>query len=285
MNDILIKKNYSPTIAVVILTLNEEINIERCILSANWANEVIVLDSGSIDKTLSIAHKHGIKTYVHIQNRPFKISDQRNYALEECNLSSDWVLFLDADEIITPELQKNLKCTLQTNTEFNAYALTPKYIFWGKWLKKTQGYPNWHDRMVKLREVKFVGGVWEHFDETAKKGFIKIPYVHYANSHGFDIWIDKHQRYSSWNAQIYFNYLKTKDTIELKTNRKLVLRKLAAKFLFFTPPLRFIHMFIIRGGFLEGWKSFLFCSLYFIYESMTYIKVIELKRLEKNKDL
>jgi len=136
-------KSFKPTIAIVILTLNEEINIERCILSVNWADEIIVLDSGSNDRTTSIANKHGIKSYIHIQEKPFRISEQRNYALDNCNLSSDWILFIDADEIITKELEREIKFTLLSNLEFNAYSLTPKYIYLGKWLKLTQGYPNW----------------------------------------------------------------------------------------------------------------------------------------------
>ena len=97
-------KSFKPTIAIVILTLNEEINIERCILSVNWADEIIVLDSGSNDRTTSIANKHGIKSYIHIQEKPFRISEQRNYALDNCNLSSDWILFIDADERISDDL-------------------------------------------------------------------------------------------------------------------------------------------------------------------------------------
>jgi len=141
------------------------------------------------------------------------------------------------------------------------------------------------DRLVKLREVRFEGYVWEHFDKNAKRGFLKNPYLHYAHSHGFDDWIDKHQRYSSWNAQIVFNYLRTKDKTAFYTPRKVTLRTFSAIFWFLVPFVRFIYMFIIRGGFFEGWRSFLFCYQYFIYESMTLMKIIELKILDKNKDL
>ena len=166
---------------------------------------------------------------------------------------------------------------------FNAYKLTPKYLFWGKWLKLTQGYPNWHDRLLNKDEVWIEGGVWEHFNKQAKVGYIKIPYKHYANSKGFDDWLERHDRYSSWDAKNINDYLNHKSGIG--TERKVFSRKLLANIWPIRPFLRFFHMYIIRLGFMEGWRSLFFCLLYFLYEFMIVVKIIELKRLKAKKQL
>lgn len=272
------------SIGIVILTLNEELNIASCINSVSWANEIVILDSGSNDETTSIAKSKGARVYTNIQEKPFNISLQRNFALENCGLTSDWILFLDADETISDELKEEI-CKKINSTEFNAFSLTPKYYFWGKWLKKTQGYPNWHDRLLKRGEVHFEGGVWEHFSLNAKIGFINKPYNHYANSKGFNDWIERHLRYANWDAQKNFESLTSKDATNIGTNRKIKLRKIALKFWFLRPWGRFINMYLFRLGFLEGWKSFLFCNLYFIYELIILVKTIELLRINNQKPL
>lgn len=272
------------TIGVVILTLNEEINLEKCINSVKWANEIVVLDSGSIDDTIKIAKLNNARTYLNIQKPTFKISEQRNYALKNCQLTSEWILFLDADETVPDSLYNDIILSI-ANNNYNAYSLTPKYLFWGKWLKRTQGFPNWHDRLLKHENIYFSGGVWEHFTGDFNRGYIRTPYNHYANSKGFFDWLDRHKRYSNWDAQTTMAFLESKDATSLNTTRKLRLRSIATKFWYLRPWFRFFHMYILRGGFLEGWKSFIFCLHYFIYEMMVVIQIIELKRIKENKDL
>ena len=268
--------------SVIILTKNEELNIENCISSISNECEVIVLDSGSTDKTELISKNLGAKFFVNRQSGSFIISDQRNWGLKNCQLKNKWVLFLDADEEMNLNLHQTIIEKIKSNI-FNAYKLTPKYLFWGKWLKLTQGYPNWHDRLLNKDEVWIEGGVWEHFNKQAKVGYIKIPYKHYANSKGFDDWLERHDRYSSWDAKNINDYLNHKSGIG--TERKVFSRKLLANIWPIRPFLRFFHMYIIRLGFMEGWRSLFFCLLYFLYEFMIVVKIIELKRLKAKKQL
>ena len=270
------------TYSVIILTKNEEVNIANCINSIPNECDVVVLDSGSTDKTELISRNSGAKFYTHIQSGPFLIADQRNWGLKNCQLNNKWVLFLDADEEMNINLHQKIIFNIKS-TVFNAYKMTPKYLYWGKWLKLTQGYPNWHDRLLKKDEVWIEGGVWEHFNEQAQVGYIRIPYNHYANSKGFSDWLERHDRYSSWDAETINEYLKHNRGIG--TVRKVVLRKLLAKIWLIRPFLRFFHMYIIRLGFLEGWRSLFFCFNYFLYEFMIVVKIIELKRLEAGKKL
>lgn len=266
-------------ISAIILTKNEVCNLKRCVDSLQWCQEIIVVDSGSIDGTIQLAESLGIKLFTHIQPPPFKISEQRNWALENCQLKSEWVLFLDADEIIPPDLATEIQFVCSaSNQEYNAYELPARYLFWGKWLKLTQGYPNWHSRLLKLGEVTFTGGVWEYFSPGAKVGRINLPYDHYANSKGFGDWLERHDRYSSWDAQKVVDFLETGKATALGTERKLKLRLLAAKLWFMRPIVRFIQMYFLRLGFLEGITALIFCLLYAMYEFMTVVKIIELRR-------
>ncbi|MEH2455232.1 glycosyltransferase family 2 protein [Nostoc sp.] len=266
-------------ISAAILTKNEVCNLNRCIDSLQWCQEIIVVDSGSTDGTIQLAESLGAKVFTHIPSLPFKISEQRNWALQNCNLKSEWVLFIDADEVIPSNLATEVQRICSANNQqYNAYELPARYLFWGKWLKLTQGYPNWHSRLLKLGEVTFTGGVWEHLASGAKVGRINIPYDDYANSKGFGDWLERHDRYSSWDAQKVVEFLETGKASALGTERKLKLRLLAAKLWFIRPIIRFLQMYFLRLGFLEGITAVIFCLLYAMYEFMIVVKIIELRR-------
>lgn len=267
--------------SIIILTKNEGEIIGKCLDKLPPGIDVFVLDSGSTDNTEEQAISKGAHLSTHNMS-PFIISEQRNWALKNLPIKTEWVLFLDADEYISEELhQKIIESTQQS--DYNAFRLTPKFIFWGKWMKRIQGYPNWHDRLLKKDEVKIEGGVWEKFDENAKVGHITIPYDHYANIKGFNSWLEKHNRYASWDAQKTYDFLyQNKD---IGTSRKKTLRKLSAKLWWMRPWSRCFYMYFIRLGFLEGWQAFYLMMHYFLYEYMIVFKIIELKRLAKHKSL
>ena len=96
------------SIVAIILTKNEENNIERCIESVQFCKDVVVLDSGSNDRTAEIAVRLGAKVFVHIQPPPFKISEQRNWILDQYPFQKEWILYIDADEVVTKPLAAEL---------------------------------------------------------------------------------------------------------------------------------------------------------------------------------
>ncbi|MFZ5806623.1 MAG: glycosyltransferase family 2 protein [Verrucomicrobiota bacterium] len=283
MNDSI---SHHPSICAVILTKDEEKNLPRCIASLKWCSKIIILDSGSTDRTCEVASSLKVQVVTHIPSQPFLISEQRNWILDHDDLQTEWVLFLDADEEIPADLASEIQrlCS-QTDSAYNAYELTPRYLFWDRWLKRTQGYPNWHPRLLKRGEVKFCGGVWEHFDKNARVGRILIPYNHYANSKGIADWIIRHNRYSSWDADIAFQYLQTGQETSLLTQRKKFLRKCAAQLWPFRPFARFIQMYFLRLGFIEGIPALVLCVMYAVYEFMVVVKIAELRRLHYHKNL
>jgi len=273
-------------ITAVVLTKNEAANLSRCIASLRWCAEVVVLDSGSTDGTPELARTLGVRVCTHVQPAPFRIDLQRNWALDQAAITTGWVLFLDADETTPPALAVALEriCADPAGAA-DAYELTPRYLFWGQWLKRTQGYPNWHPRVVRLGHARFAGGVWEHFGPGTRVGRIDEPYDHYANSKGLSDWLARHDRYSSWDAERITDYLENGTADRLGTTRKLGLRVWAARLWPLRPWLRFLQMYFLRLGFLEGSAAFSFCLLYFCYEWMTVVKIVELRRRRRGLPL
>ena len=266
-----------PTIAGVVLTLNEEQNLVRCLRSLSWCDHLLVLDSGSTDSTMDIALSFGCQFVVHRQSPPFLITDQRNYALLRCGLTTDWVFFLDADEEVGVSLSTQILSTILHGTQ-SAYELAPRYWFLGRWLRRTQSYPNWHPRLVKRGCNTFSGGVWEHFSDQLDIGRIYIPYEHYAFSKGLDDWLERHQRYSRADARELLAFLRQSHDPSALSPRKRRLRFLSSSLWYIRPLLRFVQKYILNLGFTEGYQSLVFSLLISFYDLMTVIRVIQERR-------
>lgn len=274
-----------PTITGVILTLNEEKDLPRALASLHWCDQLIVLDSGSVDNTKHVAESNGAQFYVHIQKPPFMISEQRNWAIHNCHVTSDWVIFLDADEEVGPSLARDILDCIQNTSSLHAYELTPRYWFLGKWLKRTQGFPNWHPRLLRRGYCHFEGGVWESFSNNLEVGRLFEPYEHYAFSKGIDDWIERHMRYATWEAHCTYEYLQTNRKSSFLTSRALLLRVLASRLWYFRPPARFLQKYIFQLGILEGWQGLLYSLLISFYDLIVVVKTIEHFRLKRGKPL
>ena len=269
------------SVSGVVLCLNEECNLERSLKSLSWCDEVVVVDSGSSDNSVSVAKRCGARVVEKQRTGQFIVSEQRNWAIDHCNLKGQWVLFLDADEEIGHSCKMDILTTISCTSAADAYEMTPRFWFLGRWLKRTQGYPNWHPRLLKKGSITFEGGVWECFTKTGNIGRIKTPYEHYAFSKGIEDWLERHQRYANWEAKKICDYLETGNKNLLGTRRWLRLRRLTAQFWPLRPLLRFIQKFILQGGYTEGWQGFVFSLLMSGYDLITVIKVIEYRRQRK----
>ena len=278
--------NRHPRISAVVLTKNEELNIERCIQSLHFCAEVIVLDSGSTDHTEDIAKRLGAVWRVHVQPPPFRISEQRNWILDHHAFpEGQWILYLDADEVVTPALRDRLLRIADGEGHAEYYELTPRYLFMGRFLKRTLGYPNWHARLLRFGSTRFAGGVWEHFSNPRAPGRIEEPYDHFAYSKGFSDWLARHDRYSSWDAERAAAFLESGDSADLGTSRKVGMRKFAARIWPLRPFARFFLLYVLRMGFVEGWQSLVFSIMYAQYEFMTVVKIIEIGRKKRGEPL
>lgn len=271
--------NNNQTVTGVVLTLNEEAHLSRALVSLSWCDEVLVVDSGSTDRTAEVAKDCGARFVQHIQEPPFLITEQRNWALEYAGISSDWVVFLDADEVISDQTALAIINRIHlAPADVVGFEMSPRYWFLGCWLKHTQQYPSWHPRIVRRGRVKFYGGVWEEFSTREVIARIPEPYEHYAFSKGLDDWVIRHLRYSDWDAATTIEYLKTGNRSDLLTSRQITRRTLSAKLWPIKPLTRFIQKYLLNLGFLDGWAGLIFSFLMSTYELFVVIKIVDLLR-------
>jgi glycosyltransferase involved in cell wall biosynthesis len=277
------------TIAAVVISLNEAINLPRCLQSVGWCEERLLVDSGSRDGSQAIAQRCGARVLEHRQTGRFSFTEQRNWALDHGGLHSDWVLFLDADEEISPACRLAIEqATAQAQAASDGpvgFELTPRYWFLGRWLRHSQGYPNWHPRLVRRGRLRLTGSMWESFPAGSHVGRIAVPYEHYAFSKGIDDWLERHIRYADWEAEHTLAFLDGEGSRALGTDRHLRLRRLAARLWPLRPLLRFSQKYLLQRGFLEGWQGLVFALLMAGYELITVVKMVERRRMARGLPL
>ncbi|MFF1252986.1 glycosyltransferase family 2 protein [Pseudarthrobacter sp. NPDC058329] len=271
----------SPTVSAVILTLNEEETIKHAITSLSWCDEIFVVDSESQDRTCEIAEALGAKIYKHQQEGAFLISEQRNWALQSLPFTGEWILFMDADEESTEEFREQVMRAASTAT-CDAFYAAPAFMYYGKWLKRTSGYPNWHPRIVKANSsVKFTGGVWEDFDEPEAAGRISAPYIHETNAKGLEDWLTKHVRYAKWESDRIRNRSASGTS---KADRRGLLRAIRYRLGGLRKYAATAYLFIGRRGFLDGAEGRSYLRRMFIYELLIDEFGLEgLKRAKKGE--
>lgn len=272
----------SPTITAIILTLNEAETIENCLKSLSWCNELIVVDSGSTDQTIQIASNAGARVFSHVQDGQFLISEQRNWALNKLEIRTDWAVFMDADEESTEEFQQAVISQLAT-TSFSAFYAAPAFMYHGRWLKRTSGFPNWHPRIVNTSSSnRFTGGVWEDFEQKANVGYITVPYVHRTNFKGLADWIEKHLRYADWESQ---KIIDVQLGVAVVDSRRQLLRRIKYSAGFLRPFLALFYLGIIRLGVLEGKEGRSYLRRMFIYELLTQEYIADKITISKGGEL
>ena len=271
------------SVTVIILSLNEEQNIAQALNSVkDWAQEIVVLDSGSTDNTVKIAEIYGAKVY----HRKFdNYANQRNNALKELPISNDWILFLDADEYLTPELKKEITQAL-ANTAFNGFYIKRRFYFMDRWIKHGGYYPTWILRLFKKDKGYIEREVNEHFVVEGKVGYLKNDFVDH-NHKGISEWIDKHNRYSTFEAEELYKFKlrrkagekdKFADLSGSQAQKKRWIREHIWNPLMpplIRPLIYFFYRYIIRLGFLDGKAGF----IYHFLQGLWYPFLIDVKYL------
>jgi ubiquinone/menaquinone biosynthesis C-methylase UbiE len=243
-------------ISVMIIAKNEEARIEEALKSAQWADEIIVVDSFSTDRTVEIAKKYTDKIF----QRAFDdFSAQKNFALSKC--SNNWIFSLDCDERISPGLQKAILSAADTSYGYSAYKIKRINKIFGKELRYAAGndYPV---RLFNKERAKFLQPIHEILDIEGRIGTLEGELIH-ASTPDLRSEFDKTERYTEHEARWL-----------LERNIKPSLVKLC-----FYPPLVFLDLFIIKKGFLDGYAGFLFA---FASARYSYIKYLKARRLFKN---
>lgn len=250
-------------LTVAVLTLNEQANLPGCLAAVPAGIKTIVVDSGSTDGTREIAEASGARVYLN----PWPgFAAQRNFTLERCDIETDWVLFIDADEIFEAPFWQWAERTLPTNPAFDAVFIDSRLVLDGVRLNHAPGYPLYHARLIRCQPGAFVVGNAGH-NETVKEGlrveWLNIPYLHHWQSGSLLPWMRKHLQL----AEMEISASSTADG--LITRRARLNRSLAPG------PLRiisrFIYHYILRGGFRDGRAGFKFACMYAWYEMTKWL--------------
>lgn len=270
------------TLAVIILTYNEEANIAQALDSvAGWADEIFILDSQSTDRTLEIAGRYGC----HIaQNKFENYAKQRNHALDHLPIHSEWVFFLDADEWLSEELKKEISALIATSPVENGFYIKRRLIWMRRWIRRGY-YPSWQLRLFRHGKGRCEGrAVNEHLIVEGITGNLRNDFTD-ENKKGVSDWIAKHNGYATREAQELLNTRSMRSYQEIdvslfgsQAQRRRWLRYKVWNNL---PPLirpffYFIYRYILLGGFLDGREAFIFHFL----QALWYPLLIDIKYLE-----
>lgn len=270
-------------LSILIPTKDEERNLEECIACVRWADEIIVFDSLSTDKTVSLAEKLGARV---IQRKFDNFATHKNWALDHIDFVHPWILMVDADERITPELAQEIADLLAGTPQFNGYYVARKNNMAGRWIVHGGYYPNWSLRLLKRGHGRYESRiVHEHILLDGPAGYLKHPLLH-KDDKGIERYIDRHNVYSSMEAvEVYRNLMRNRHDRLLPSSlfskgpeRRRYLKNLAYRYLPMRSLFKFLWMYIVRLGFLDGRGGFRFCLLHTFYEYQVSLKLEELRR-------
>lgn len=296
----------SVPVAVLVPVKNEQINIASCLRRLAWAEQVAVIDSQSTDDTIALSQASDAEVYQFEYDRSTGWPKKKNWALEHVPWRHEWVLIVDADEHITPELAKEIEdiVTGKNKSEGNAsgdgYWLNRKFMFLGRWLKGGGWYPSWNLRLFKHRIGRYerigdLGDTGSGDNEvhehpvllTGEAGYLEHDMLHYAYR-DLSTWIEKHNRYTTWEAHAWGAHargvmdtsgVKAKlfgTTIERHRWLKKHTRNLPAR-----PLLRFCFDYFIRRGIRDGYPGLVMATNMAWYEFMSVAKRREMEIIKK----
>ncbi len=256
-------------LSVALATFNEENNIDLCLKPIQgWADEIVVVDGTSSDKTVERARKYGAKVII-TNNKPvFHINKQM--AIDECK--GDWILQLDADEVITDDLKREISDILASKNNFSAYWITRRNLFLGRWLKKCGQFPDPVIRLFKNGKARLpCKSVHEQMVVSGEIGTLKNSMDHHS-SPSFSEYLKRSNRYTSLSAQ---------ELMKGKT------RPSAYQFLksIWMCNKTFLLIFFRHKGFADGFAGLVFSFFSGFHFITSYIKFWEIYHQKRKLDI
>jgi len=264
--------------SVLILTLNEEANLPRCLASLKGIDDVVVLDSGSNDRTREIARTAGAR----VVERPFdNFASQRNYAQQHIPVRHPWVFHLDADEEMTADLVAECDTAL-ARPDVDGYIVAPRMIFRGRWIRHCTDYPAYQARFVRAPDFRFVQvGHGQREAPDMRLGRLTQNYLHHVPEDASE-WLAKHRRYAREEAEEVLrnrslNRGKPKLTTTDSLERRRAVKSLSHQ-LPFRGSARFVYQYFLRRGFLDGRAGLEYCTWLARYEGFVAQELRSLSR-------
>lgn len=263
--------------SVLILTLNEERDLPRCLASVGTCNDIVVLDSGSTDRTAEIARAAGARVFT----RPFdNFAAQRNHAQRSIPFRHAWVFHLDADERFTPAL--DIECRAASGRQdIDGFFVAPQMLWEGRWIRHCTDYPAWQARFVRAPQFEFVEvGHGQREAPHMRMDHLRASYEHDLSSGGESEWLERHRRYARAEARQHQTAADSTRWADLLAGdplrRRRALKRLSYR-LPARPLLRFMYQYGLRGGFLDGRAGLTYCRLLARYEAFTAEELRKLK--------
>jgi glycosyltransferase involved in cell wall biosynthesis len=278
----------SVPVSVLIPAKNELRHMADCLASVAWATEVVVVDSGSSDGSMQIASENGARVvqFSYIPGGPRK----KNWALQNLEFRNEWILILDADERITPELAHEIAASIGDAKAGAGFYLNRRFNFLGKWIYHAGYYPSWNLRLFRhglglyetLSHNSQHSGdneVHEHLILNGTARYLASPMDHYAYPTIAEF-IDKHKRYAHWEAEMDESVSNLKpdgSAISQKLLARRSLKRMARRFPF-PHWLRFVYHYGLKRGFMDGVEGYIFCHLLAEYEYWIWARSFELRK-------
>jgi len=279
-------------IDVIIITFNESLNLPSCLEALDgWTNKVFVVDSGSTDNTREIVETAGAE-FVHHDWEGY--AAQKNWSLQNLPLTADWILIVDADEVVLPELRDELLAIAeqsQDEVEKAGYYINRYFIFLGKRIRHCGYYPSWNLRFFKRGMARYeVRDVHEHMLVDGPVGYLK-GHLEHNDRRGLETYMTKHNRYSTLEAREIVRQQREGATENIDARfwgnslqrrrwiKHFIYPKLPAKWFF-----RFFFMYVFRFGFLDGLAGFRFCLFISAYDLLISLKIIEMKQMDNDPE-
>lgn len=246
-------------LSVTIIAGNEEKNIRDCLESIKWADEIIVVDSESTDRTVEIAREYNATVFI---KKWEGFSPQRKFALEKA--SHEWVLSLDADERVTPELKIEIEKILSGKDQANGYFVPRRNYFLGKHITKCFWYPDYQLRFFKKSQTSVTDKkVHEGYIVNGTPGHMKNDLIHHT-----------HQN-------LYDTFKKVNDYSSLVAEEKAGQRRVSSGDLLLHPLAAFFNHYISRKGYQEGIHGFMISAIHAVTNLLTYTKIWEIQNAKK----
>jgi len=253
-----------PKISAVILTKNEEQNLPRCLEAIRWVDEILILDSESTDGTLAIAKKFGAKVH-QLPWEGFGKQKQKGIDLA----FGEWVLSIDADEVVTPELKEEITSRLSSDNGTVGYYLKRKAYFLDRFVRHGGWYPDWVLRLFKKGKGRFTpAAVHESVVLDGPAGRLESDFLHYTDP-DFSHYLEKLNRYTDLSAKELFE----------KGERGSLFRILA------NPAVKFFLQYFLKAGFLDGRAGFILAGASAFHVFSKYVKLWELSKNEGGSSL
>jgi glycosyltransferase involved in cell wall biosynthesis len=270
----------------MIFTLNEEVHLPACLGALDWCDDVIVVDSFSTDGTKQVCQRPNVRFY---QRHFDGFGTQRNWALDNTSPRHEWVLILDADERVTPELVEEMCAIVKSAPpSVGAYQVRRRFHMWGRWLRFSNLYPTWVVRLVHKDRVRYENrGHAETQRVDGETRELEHDLVD-ENLKGVEEWFERQARYAYKEAAFELAHDADSPGVAGLLQGGPLMRRATLKQLTRDLPGRalayFVYAYVLRGGFLEGKDGLVFCSMRAIYQQMVVASKHELRRLAQKQE-